>query len=362
MKNNKYSDYKILHFDGKLDSFKNDIITSPVYIRIKPTNICNHGCFFCVYSAGFRPKDKENHIKSGMHSDINEKDTIPTKKLMEILEDLNEIGVKAVTYSGGGEPLLHKDIVKVMQRTLDYNIDLSILTNGQRLNGDKACVLSKAKWVRISMDYSDSTQMINSRNVDDRCFNEVIGNIINFSKIKRKSCELAVNYIIYNGNFHNIYDFSKFLKEIGIENIRYSPMWVPNFYDYHSKIAEDVQRELDKVSALVDDSFAINTTYNIQPNSSHSVNRNYERCYIMQTVPVIAADMCVYTCHNKAYDKTGKIGSIRDMRFKEMWFSDATKNFFRNFNPREVCRHECSNDRKNILINSFLEANVDNFI
>ena len=50
------------------------------------------------------------------------------------------------------------------------------------------------------------------------------------------------------------------------------------------------------------------------------------------------------------------------MRFKEMWFSDATKDFFKNFNPKEACRHECSNDRKNIIINSFLDANVDNFI
>ena len=67
---------------------------------------------------------------------------------MEILEDLHELGIKAVTYSGGGEPLLHKDIIKIMQQTLNYNIDLSILTNGQLLNGDRAYVLSKSSLLR----------------------------------------------------------------------------------------------------------------------------------------------------------------------------------------------------------------------
>lgn len=362
MRNNKYSDYKIFHFEDKINSFKKNIITPPIYVRIKPTNLCNHGCFFCVYSTGFRPKDKENHVITGMHSDIKEKDTIPTLKLMETLDDLKELGVKAITYSGGGEPLLYKDIVNVMQKTLSYNIDLSIITNGQLLNGDRAAVLSKAKWVRISMDYSNSRQMIDSRNVSGKSFDEVIRNILSFSKIKRRSCDLSVNYIIHNKNFHNLYDFTSFLKDNGVENIRYSPMWVPNFYEYHLKIVKDVQRELDKASVLIDESFTVNTTYNISPDSSHSISRSYEKCYIMQTVPVIGADMNVYACHNKAYDNNGKIGSISNMRFMEMWLSDETKDFFNKFNPKESCMHECANDRKNILINSFLDANVDNFV
>jgi dTDP-4-dehydrorhamnose reductase len=35
----------------------------------------------------------------------------------------------------------------------------------------------------------------------------------------------------------------------------------------------------------------------------------------MQTVPVIGADLKVYACHNKAYDHTGEIGSLKDKNF-----------------------------------------------
>lgn len=363
MRNNKYSDYKILHFNEKIDSFKQEKVAAPIYVRVKPINLCNHGCFFCIYSTGFRAKDKkENHIISGMHTDMVEKDTIPTEKMFEILDDFKEIGVRAVTYSGGGEPLIHKDIANIMQRTLDYDIDLSVITNGQMLNGKRAEVLSQAKWVRISMDYVDAAQMMEFRNVSSKSFEEVLNNIEAFAKIKNSDCDLSVNYIIHKGNYKGLYGFAKSLKERGVENIRFSPMWIPDFYAYHAEIADGVQDELTKAASLVDEKFTLNTTYNIQPKSSHSIHRSYDRCYFMQTVPVVGADLGVYACHNKAYDHTGMIGSIHDQRFKELWFSEETRRYFLEFDPKSTCRHECANDGKNILINSLLDASVDNFV
>ena len=364
MNHNKYSDYKIFHVKEKIDSFINQEITAPIYVRIKPINLCNHGCFFCVYSTGFRVKDggEEEHIISEMHEDMREEDTMPTEKMYQILVDLAEIGTKAVTFSGGGEPLMHPDIVGFMQRTLDLGLDLSIITNGQNLVKERAEVLANAKWVRVSMDYTNGMQMKQFRNVPEKSFNSVINNIKKFAAIKNKDCDLAVNYIVHNKNYENLYEFSKILKDAGVENVRYSPMYVPNFYEYHEPIAEYVTNELAKIQELTDETFTVNTTYNIAPGTSHSHNRTYSRCYTMQTVPVIGADQKVYACHNKAYDHNGEIGSIADKSFKELWFSEKTKDYLLKFNPKRKCLHECSADRKNIIINEFLDANNDNFI
>lgn len=364
MKNNKYSDYKIFNFQNKIDSFKSGDVTSPIYVRIKPINLCNHGCFFCVYSTGFRKTDggDEEHIISGMHEDMNEADVIPTAKMYEIIDDLASIGTKAITFSGGGEPLMHKDIVPIMQRTLDAGIDLSIITNGQNLVKERAAVLAHAKWVRVSMDYTTPEQMKRFRNVSEKSFASVIKNIEGFSKIKNSDCDLAVNYIVHKDNYKNLFDFTKILKDAGVENVRYSPMYVQDFFEYHSAIAAEVNAELSKVSELIDNSFTVNTTYNITPGSSHSSIRSYKKCYIMETVPVIGADLNVYSCHNKAYDATGCHGSIKDKKFSEFWFSEENKNFISTFNPKMKCMHECSNDRKNIIINEYVGANVDNFV
>ena len=81
----------------------------------------------------------------------------------------------------------------------------------------------------------------------------------------------------------------------------------------------------------------------------------------MQIVPVVAADYNVYACHNKAYDAKGKIGSIADRRFKDLWFSPEAKTFFEQLDPTKVCQHQCANDEKNLLIHDIMGAQ-DNFV
>ena len=183
-----------------------------------------------------------------------------------------------------------------------------------------------------------------------------------FAKIKKQDCDLAVNYIVHRSNYKNLGVFTALLKSIGVENVRFSPMYVPDFYNYHELIAEEVNDQLKAIQTLCDDRFTVNSTYNITPGSSHSSNRSYRRCWIMQTVPVVGADMNVYACHNKAYDYTGCIGSIKDQSFKQLWESPETKEYFEKFNAKTTCLHECSNDRKNIIINQVLDASTDNFV
>ena len=364
MKHNKYSDFKIFNFPEKLNSFVAGEVKAPLYVRVKPINLCNHGCFFCVYSTGFRVKDggDEEHIISGMHEDMKEQDVIPYEKMREILYNFWEMGVKAVTYSGGGEPLMYPEIVKTMRETLDYGIDLSIITNGQNLAKERAEVLADAKWVRVSMDYTTPEQMKRFRNVPENSFKAVLRNIEQFAQIKKQTCDLGVNFIVHRNNYKNLGVFTQLLKDVGVENVRFSPMYVPDFYDYHELIAQEVNEQLQAIQSICNDRFTVNSTYNITPGSSHSSTRSYKRCWIMQTVPVVGADLNVYACHNKAYDHTGCIGSIKDKSFKDLWFSPETKEYFEKFNAKTTCLHECSNDRKNIYINEVLNASTDNFI
>ena len=92
-----YSKMKIFHFKEKIASLPkvNEQILAPLHIRIKPTNICNHHCRYCAY------RDPELQLGK----DMIVSDFIPKDKMKEIIEDIVTMGVKAVTFSGGGEPL-----------------------------------------------------------------------------------------------------------------------------------------------------------------------------------------------------------------------------------------------------------------
>jgi 2-iminoacetate synthase ThiH len=44
-----YSSTKPFYFADRLASLRDGAPAAPVHVRIKPTNVCNHDCYFCAY-------------------------------------------------------------------------------------------------------------------------------------------------------------------------------------------------------------------------------------------------------------------------------------------------------------------------
>jgi MoaA/NifB/PqqE/SkfB family radical SAM enzyme len=328
-------------------------VTAPLYVRIKPTNRCNHNCFFCIYNESY----------GNMHGTMVKRDELSREKLLEILDDFKNIKVKAVTYSGGGEPTIHPDIEEVLQKTLDYGIDLSIITNGQRLNGNIAKLLAKAKWVRISMDYADAEGFKISQRGSARMFDEIIENIQNFTKMPHE-CDIEVNFIITKESHSKIEKATKLLKELGVDNIRFSPVWIKDVEDYHEYIKRYVLNLIPVLKKEYEtEKFKVYSSYSEHSVSKEAMHRPYTTCPFMQIVPVIGADYKVYNCHNQAYSDKGLIGSIEHQKFSKLWFSKETAEYFLKFNPQISCEGiQCAADSKNIFMNDLLNTSPDNFI
>ncbi len=337
----RYGIKKIFRHPKKLQSFLEDNVAPPIYVRIKPTNKCNHHCYYCAY-------DLNSPIK------IDRTAELPREKMMEILSDFKDMEVKAVTYSGGGEPLIYPHIVETMRKTLDYGIDLSIITNGQSLDGKKADILTQAKWVRISADSSDAKTFSEIRKVPENWFHKLTDNIETFAGIKSLECVLGINFIVQEKNFDKIYDSIKFFRDLGVDNIKLTPRHLTKgTEEYHKKFKKTAIEQIKEAKKSFPD-FEIYDTYDIDFSAVGIPERKYGRCYMMQTVPAISALGLVYPCHDKAWMGVDSLGSIKNQSFKELWFSEETKRKFREFNPQEMCKHHCTNDLKNMQINKFL--------
>ena len=199
------------------------------------------------------------------------------------------------------------------------------------------------------------------RRVPEASFRSVLRNMEEFARIKGNDCDLSVNYIIYKHNYKDMYDFIHALKDCGVDNVRLSPMWTADFHNYHRGIVGAVNEQLARAADLVDQRFTLDTTYNIE-SRTHASERSTSKCYFMQIVPVVGADQVVYACHNKAYDSTGAIGSIKNRRFRDLWFSPEAAHVFNTLDPRTACRHQCANDLKNIFIDDLVNGEPDNFV
>ena len=171
-----YSKMKIFHYKDKADSLPEDnpLIMSPLHIRIKPTIACNHNCSYCAYRA--------DGLQLG--KDMVTRDMIPRDRMLEIIDDLRKMKVKAVTFSGGGEPFCYPHLLDAVLTLIKSKISFAVLTNGSLLQGRIAEAFARnATWIRISVDGWDDQSYRAYRGVRKGEFSKVIENIKRFKKL-----------------------------------------------------------------------------------------------------------------------------------------------------------------------------------
>jgi hypothetical protein len=138
---------KMFHHQEMLEKLRNGS-GMPVSAWIAPTDVCNAKCSFC--SVGER-----------------EGDVLPFGIIKGFVDQLHALGLKSVTLSGGGNPLLYrckltgKTIVDVIDYIHGLGIQVAMICNGMLLmtylGGRKSWknlppeTLDKLTWCRISM-------------------------------------------------------------------------------------------------------------------------------------------------------------------------------------------------------------------
>lgn len=341
---NVYSDLKILCHPDKLEAILRGQRTAPLYVRIKPTNICNQNCWYCVYA-----NDKVIENRS-----VDRRESIPWEKMKEIIADLSEMGTKAITFSGGGEPLCYHHIHETLELVQNKGFDFAMISNGQALDEKARKSLKNAKWLRISLDSVNQYMYEKIRGVNT--YSRVMENIENFAKEKNKECVLGVNFVVTQDNYLSVYEICKILSNIGVDNVKFSPLMVKGAIpEYHMKIRENIEEQLLKAkSDFQSEHFSIIDKY----TDDDSFNKNFEKkcahCYIKEIFTVIGADSKVYYCHQRAYTEQGMIGSLEKQSFRELWFSNETTEKFKKMIPQKECNFRCAFEERNELLDSLV--------
>ena len=344
-----YSNLKMFAFEKTLKGLVNKEVVPPVHIRIKPTNICNHDCWYCSY-----------HV-SGLElgNEMIYRDSIPIDKMHEIADDIVDMGVSAVTFSGGGEPLLYKRLPEIIKKLSEGGVKVASLTNGSNLKGKMADAFAKyASWIRISLDGYDDESYAKARGVSKEEFGKLMNNLKEFSNRDTK-CMLSTVYIIDKNNYNNIFDICKKLKDNGVKSVKLSGVIIGDSTfensSYHLSIKDKVHDQIILSKKLEDDNFSINDSYH--DLDERMWNKDYKPCPILLYSPVIGADCKVYTCHDKAYTDAGLIGDLNKISFKKFWMSSENAKQVYNFSPATSCKHHCVAHARNLLMHDFLSLN-----
>jgi len=231
----------------------------PRVLQITPTNRCDLACKYCCCS------------------EVDRKQELEWRELKEIVDIAKKLDVQAIVITGGGEPMLHKDIIKLIDYIDSKHIKVSLITNGNHFKDGMQETLSKLQWCRISFD-------------DDRKITEKYKQTLEIAS-QLENVNFSFSYL-YKGNtesdFLNIMDFVN-------SHDNFSHVRVIN-----DSLSEDYINTLEAKEYLEEN--GVDTAkcfFKLQ----QEYYRGQEKCYMSLAKPRITASGDIYPCCAIQYQK-----------------------------------------------------------
>lgn len=357
---NVYSPFKAAHHTDRIEQLKSGHQPVPLQVQLIIADLCNHNCSFCAYRMEGYTSNKnfgEVDAVTGMVNN-NPNRMISYDKCLEILDDCAELGVKALQFTGGGEPTVHPKHKEIFQYTLDKGMDLALVTNGTIMRSGVPEILAQGKWVRFSIDAGKAETYSKMREVPVSFFEKTLDNIKKVSSARDKfsgsDLVIGIGFVVTKENWNEVYDAVKLFSTLGVDNIRISAVFTPEDFDYHKNHWEQTKELIRKAKQDFETKdFKIFDLFGDRIADLQQHRPDYSFCSYMHLNTYIGGDLKVYTCCNNAYNDHGDMGSIKNQRFKEYWLSELKKDKYNSFKASSCAR--CMFNNKNRFINYLIE-------
>lgn len=350
-----YSPDKIFHHRDKIDQLKAGEQPVPLQMQLIISDLCNQDCSFCAYRmSGYTSNElfKVVHPETGkVNNNPNRK--IPYEKCIEILDDCAEMGVKAVQCTGGGEPSVHPDHLKVYQAILDRGMDFALVSNGVNFKPETIPVLLQATWVRFSIDAGCQETYSKIRNVSAQHYERVWKNVQDLVAEKRRTDSdvvIGLGFVVTADNWSEVGQFTKLAKAAGVDNVRLSAVFQPDNEKYFESFFNAASNHCKEAKERHESPhFTVFNNFGERHSDLVQAAPDYSFCSQQQLNVYIGGDLNVYRCCTTSYNPQGLLGSIADQRFKDFWHSDRKRRKIADFDARSCERCMFNNKNKKLL-------------
>ena len=347
-----YSQFKILRHPETLDRLQAGKPVYPIFIELDPVAFCNHDCPFCTYRY---TQDAD------LNANFSKKDMIPFPKLIEILDDCVEMGVKAIALSGGGEPSLHPEFPDILEAIQERGIEVGLVTNGAwRDKQFEAIVeqLQTATWVRFSLDAAtpETHRIVHKARFGDfeRARHAMLA-------VSQGDATVGVSYIVQRENMHEIEKVVDVAKENGAEYIRFGALVFERDVPESRNLSVPAELEVE-ISRRIKQIDSIDVYNLFTPRLSYDRYRPDEKCYMAEVTTMIGADARLYLCCVWKYRPDGMVADLNKVSLKAAWDDGSVEKTLKRLNISEKCVR-CHLKPKNDTIRTIVETQAHaNFI
>ena len=301
----------------------------PVRIEIHPTNRCNLKCRFCWQSA------VENPDFSLEMTD---------ERIMNVVREAHELGVKEWIVSGGGEPLVRREVtLEAMALMKRYGMWGQLTTNGALFREADVEHVVRIGWdqVQFSMDGPDPETHDYLRNVPGT-FDRATRNARRFSEYKKKLKSnlpyLGFNNVLCRLNYNKMSEMIELAKDVGYQLVYFEPIYGGYLETERLTLNEEEERDLAEHAARAKklaDKLGIHTNADRYAQRTELMDKSsFEKVVLRETEvdanPYLSAPcyqpwylMGIKGCGLSGCCSTFEVGErILDKTLQEVWFGD----------------------------------------
>lgn len=301
-----YSQLKPLHHTHRLELLKYNRVPNPVHVQLILSDLCNQDCHFCAYrmSGGLSTE------LFGTATTHNPNRKMDTDKAQQIITDCAAMGVKAIQFTGGGEPTVHKDCFGLIAYAQQLGLDTALVTNGVKLDPEHPAV-QRLKWLRISVDAGCADTYMKVRRVTQAHWDKVWNNIAALRDFKG---HFGIGFVVTNENFEELSMCALKCDAFGVPYMRVGAVF--------SELGLDFYDDINAIHAAIEDAKELETGYfkivdlfGRRLSDLEFGQPDFDFCGYQYFTTYIGADLNVYRCCNTAYTKAGTLGSLKNQRF-----------------------------------------------
>lgn len=322
---NPINPIKIIYHKEQIREVLNNKDSHPITIGLDISNLCNHNCIWCLYNNYKR----EHHYN--MSQELIEKAICNSK----------QIGAFSICLSGGGEPTMNENINFAIKKCKEYKLQVSLNTNGDRLNILSDHSISYLSYIRVSLD-AGTQKTHNLLHRPLKYFNSFDNILKNIRRIKENyNTVVGVGYLVHDKNYSEIYNLSKILKDIRVDYIQIRPL--KNF-DLSENKLNSVNAQIQNIKNIkIYESFS-KMKDTIQKKEKSNV------CYMNKLVGNIGPDGFVYACCELR--GINPLGNIKDNSLYNILNSEKNKEIINSIDVSKC--PSCKYAKTNEIIEEFI--------
>lgn len=306
---------KLLEHVDKLKDLDN---ATPVCVHIHPTDMCQDDCKFCCAV----PYRSENKFKG-----------LPLDRTLETIEQLKEMKVKSIQFSGGGEPMLHKGFDEMFLSAKSFCDTVGVVTNGGMLAKHHEILLTGAS-LRISVNACTAENFEFVQTAGKQVFKQRLKIVREFLSDSNRTSSAGVGFVFNEHTEFTEYEFLSFLNRLYESGLDFFSMRPEFSLSGKNDLIQEKFESKEPIFRRAKELFPSCMITSERMNGVWGGEQS-RGCSITNLHTILSASGKAYLCCAMKHS----YGNFLEKDFKDLWFDERLK-MTKSIDPRKDKRCE----------------------